>query len=426
MWYDEYEKEVAKGLLDLERRKAVRRGVETYVSNKKQALRSLPRIEGLRKRAREIKEQSSRHLEDLVKQASKSIESAGGHAYLAKTSDEAQRRVAEVVGSGRLVIKSKSLTCEEISINEALESLGKKVLETDLGEFIIQLRGEKPTHLITPALHVPREAVAEEFSKLLKRRIEPDIPTLVKTAREFLRSHFLSADVGISGANAVAAENGAVFIVENEGNARFVTNAPSKHIAVVGFDKVVPTMEDAFTIVQVLPPYATGSPTASYISIISGPSKTADVEKTLTYGVHGPEQLHVVFVDNGRTRMAEDPMFREALCCIRCGACLFECPIYRILNGRFGNKYFGGIGAVWSAFTHSLEDVAGFTYACTTCGRCKTFCPLDIDIPLLVENLRKLLSRKGFAAPPHRAIAENIDASGNPFGEERAKRLTLG
>lgn len=185
--------------------------------------------------------------------------------------------------------------------------------ETDLGEFIIQLRKEKPTHIINPSVHVPREEVAKTFSELLGRPVSSEIPALVGIARDYLREKFCHADVGITGANVVSAKTGTIFIVENEGNARFVSNAPPKHICLTGIEKIVPTLSDAFKVLQVLPPYATGVFMSAYVSMITGPSKTADIEKTIVYGAHGPKELHLVLLDNGRRRMAEDEAFREPL-----------------------------------------------------------------------------------------------------------------
>jgi L-lactate dehydrogenase complex protein LldG len=309
------------------------------------------------------------------------------------------------------------MVSEEIHLNKLLEKLGNKVYETDLGEFIIQLRNEKPTHILNPSVHIPKEEVAKTFSKLLGRAIEADIPTLVGVAREYLRDKFCNADIGITGANVIAANTGTMFIIENEGNARFVSNAPPMHICITGVEKVVPTLSDAFKVVQVLPPYATGVLMSAYVSMITSPSRTADIEKTLVYGAHGPKELHVVFLDNGRTEMLKDPIFREALYCLRCGGCMYECPVYRVIGGSFGHNYFGGIGIIWSAFTSGEETVAAAIDACTKCGRCLEVCPVDIDTPKMVEKLKERLIKKGYISPKHEAIRKSILEKGNPFGE---------
>ena len=414
-WLESKRKEFKSWMTNENRRRGLRRAVLAYTLAKDEALARLPELEEIRKEVRKIKERSIDSMMDLVKEAMDNIEEVHGHAYFAKDAREAQKIFSELVGSGKLVVKSKSLTSEEVFINELLEEQGNKVYETDLGEFIIQLRGEKPTHLLNPAVHIPKEEVAKTFSKLIGRKVEADIPNLVEVARNYLRDKFCTADVGITGANVIAANTGTMFIIENEGNARFVSNAPPTHICITGIEKIVPTLSDAFKVVQVLPPYGTGILMSAYVSMITSPSRTADIEKTLVYGAHGPKALHVVFVDNGRTEMAKDPRFREALYCLRCGGCMYECPVYRILGGSFGHNYFGGIGIIWSAYTTGEESVAAAADACTKCARCKEVCPVDIDVPKMVERLKERLVKKGYIAPKHKKIKESILKKGHPF-----------
>jgi L-lactate dehydrogenase complex protein LldG len=421
-WPEVLRAQVLEGVADLTRRVALRRAVESYVSNKKKVLSKLAHLKDLALEVRRIKEESISRMHELVKEASDAIEENNGKAYFAKTADEARRIVAEIVGEEKLIVKSKSLTCEEILLREYLEEEFKcKVLETDLGEFIVQIRGEKPTHVINPSIHIPREEVAKTFSKLAGRELPSDISALVAFAREYLRGYYMKADIGISGANVVAAQTGTIFIVENEGNARFSTNAPPVHVCVVGIEKVVPTLSDAFKVIEVLPAYATGVTMAAYVSMITSPSRTADIEKKVVYGAHGPKELHVVFLDNGRSEMAKHPVFREALYCLKCGGCLYECPVYRVLDGRFGHNYFGGIGAVWTAYTRGF-DKALFAYLCTGCGRCGEVCPVKVDVPRLVEELRAELAAMGFRHPKAERFLENIVSTGNPWGEPREKR----
>lgn len=409
--------EFLKWMNDENRRKGLSRAVSSYVSSKEKVLEKMPELERIRKDARKVKEKSIEQMFELLKKAMDNIADSHGNAYFAKDADEARKIVLELVGRNKIVIKSKSLVSEEINLNEYLEEHENKVFETDLGEFIIQLRREKPTHIINPSVHVPREEVAKTFSKLIGKEVKPDIEELVRVAREYLREKFFMADVGITGANVVAASTGTIFIIENEGNARFVSNAPPVHICITGMEKIVPTLEDAFKIVQVLPPYATGIPMSAYVSMITSPSRTADIEKTLVYGVHGPKELHVVFIDNGRTKMLEDPILKEALYCIRCGSCMYECPVYRVVGGSFGHNYFGGIGVIWSAFTSSERDIAAAIDVCTKCGRCKEVCPLEIDVPKMIEYLKKKLIDMGYIIERHREIRDNIIRKGNPFGE---------
>lgn len=424
-WLDFKRDEFKKWMEDERRRTGLSRAVSAYTLAKESALSRLPELEETRREVRKIKELSIVRMEELVKITMDSVRDVNGEVYLAKDAEEAKEIISDLTGSGKLIVKSKSLTSDEIGLNEALEEMGNSVYETDLGEFIIQLRKEKPTHMINPSVHVPREEVAKTFSELLGREVRPEIPELVGVARGYLREKFCNADVGITGANVISAKTGTIFIVENEGNARFVSNAPPKHICLTGIEKIVPTLSDGFKLLQVLPPYATGVFMSAYVSMITGPSKTADIEKTIVYGAHGPKELHLVLLDNGRRRMAEDKIFREALYCIRCGGCMYECPVYRILGGSFGNNYFGGIGLIWSAFTAGEAQVAAAVDACTKCGRCKEVCPLEIDTPRMVERLKEKLVKKGFVQPKHAEIMKSILEKGNPFGEDERNNYSV-
>lgn len=420
-WLESKRREFQCWMADENRRRGLSKAVTAYTAAREFALGQLPELERTRKEVRAIKESSLESLEslqELVARAMANIESVHGNAYFARDADDARKIVSEIVGKDKLVVKSKSLVSDEILLNESLEKNGNEVFETDLGEFIIQLRKEKPTHIINPSVHVPKEEVAKTFSKLLGRKVEADIPELVSIARNFLRDKFCNADVGITGANVVASNTGTIFIIENEGNARFVSNAPPIHVCLTGIEKVVPTLEDAFKVVEVLPPYASGVLMSAYVSMITSPSRTADIEKTLVYGAHGPKEFHVIFLDNGRTEMLKDPVFKEALYCLRCGGCMYECPVYRVLGGSFGYNYFGGIGIIWSAFTSGDDSVvAAAIDACTRCARCKEVCPVDIDVPRMIERLKERLVKKGYISPKHREIRENILEKGNPFGE---------
>ena len=380
---------------------ALERAIKAYRRNVENALARHPHTQKLAEEVRKIKEESVGRMEELVKQAMDAISDSKGQVYLARTGEEALKIAEEIVGSNRLIVKSKSLTCEEIGLREHLEKSGNRVYETDLGELIVQLLGIKPTHIINPSIHVPREDVAELLTKVTGEKVPPDIPKEVEAVRRFLREKFVQADVGISGANVVAANTGSLVIVENEGNARLSTGLPPIHLALVGMEKVVPTFQDAMKVAEVTWRYATG-PSPSYVNVISGPSKTADIEKTLTYGVHGPRELHVVFLDNGRSEAAKHPVFKEALYCLRCGCCLYECPVFAVTAGNFGDVYFGGIGAVWTAIVSgriygSLEGLARAAligYTCLTCGRCRVKCPVKIDVPSMVVELRRMAVEK--------------------------------
>lgn len=374
-------------------RLALTRAVASYRANVDNALKKFPHTIKLAEEVREIKSRSIGDMENLANQAKEAVESNHGKAYIARTVKEALDIIGNLTGTGKLVVKAKSMTSEEIGLREHLEEMGNEVCETDLGEFIVQKLGSRPMHILSPAIHVPREDVAALLSKLIGRELpKDDIPQMVSTARELLREKFINADIGISSANVMAADTGTLFIIENEGNIRLATGLPPIHIALIGMEKLVPTFGDANKVAEVTWRFANYT-VPSYVSLISGPSKTGDIEKVITYGAHGPKELHVIFLDAGRTKLAADPVLRQALFCLRCGGCLYECPVFGVTAGHFGDKYFAGIGAVWAALlSANVEKGAAMAYTCLTCGRCKVRCPMAIDTPAMVIALRRMIA----------------------------------
>lgn len=416
--YEEYRDRLTKASEDPSIRLALRRAIASYRENVNLTLTRFPQTLTKRKDGRAIKEYSIAHMEELVKQAKDSIIDVKGSSDIVQTPEQLLKRLDELIGTGKWIVKSKSITSEEFEINEHLEATGNKVTETDLGEFILQNLHEKPMHLLTPSIHVPRERVAEMLSKLVGRKLEPDIELLVETARQLLREAYFKADIGMSGANVVTADTGTVFLIENEGNARFVSNAPRTHIAVVGFEKVVPTLTDGMIVSELTWRYASYK-APSYVSLITGVSKTGDIEKMQTYGAHGPKNLHVIFVDNKRTELAKDPVYREALYCTKCGSCLYECPIFGVAAGKFGHKYFGGVGTIWTAFiAGGLEKALPMAYSCTLCGRCKDHCPYEINTPAMIQKLRNELVGRKMTITALDEACKNIERTGNPYGLE--------
>ncbi len=390
--YRENYEEMMKALRNERIATAIRRATIAYRQNVSNALAKFPHTVDLANEVRKIKERSIQCWETSLKEAMDNIADNKGHAYFAKTASDARRLVAEIVGTKKMIVKAKSLTGEEIHLRQHLEASGNKVWETDLGELILQLRDEEPMHILSPAIHVPKEDVAELFSKAMGKQIPPDIGVEVAAAREFLRQRYVEADIGMSSANVVSADTGAIFIIENEGNARLATGFPPVHVALVGIEKLVPTLSDGFKTAEVTWRYAQYA-VPSYLSMIGGPSKTGDIEKTTTYGAHGPRELHVVFLDNGRSEMAKDEALREALYCLRCGGCMYECPVFSQVGGKFGYKYFIGYGAAWIAYVAGLERAAPVAYTCLRCGRCVERCPVKIDTGKIICRLRSLLLR---------------------------------
>ncbi len=391
--FTDYKKEIMDAAHDDKIRVALLRAIKSYRANINNALEKFPHTIKMADEVREIKEKAIGDMEKLAQQACEAIEENKGKAYIAKTADDALNIIGELVGSGKLIVKGKSMTGEEIELREHLEQMGNEVYETDLGEFIIQKLGSRPMHILAPAVHVPKEDVAQLFSKITGQEIPPDIETLVATARNLLREKYFQADIGISGANVVAADTGTLFHIENEGNIRLATSAPPVYIALVGMEKLVPTLGDAFKVAEVTWRYANYT-IPSYVSLVSGPSKTGDIEKVITYGAHGPAEFHVIFMDDGRTDLAKHPILRQALYCLRCGGCLYECPVFAMTAGHFGDKYFAGIGTIWAAMiSQNIEKAASMAFTCLTCGRCKTRCPMKIDVPEMIVELRKLIAQ---------------------------------
>ncbi len=347
-------------------------------------------FEAVRDQIVEIKCSASSRFEELAEQFKANAESRGAKVF--RTSDPAQVKqyildLAKAQDVKR-VVKSKSMASEEIHLNQALEQAGIEVDETDLGEWIIQLAHQTPSHMVMPAIHMTKEEVAEVFSQEVEEGQAPDIPKLVKFARAKLRPKFLQADMGITGANIAVAETGSLVIVTNEGNARLVSTLPRIHVAIVGIEKLVALVQDIQPILTALPRSATGQLLTSYVSVISGQVPNPD---------GSPKQLHIILMDNHRSDMAKDPKFKEALQCIRCATCLNVCPVFRLVGGHvFGKTYTGGIGTILTAWFDELKKADDIQGLCIQCGSCVPLCPGKIDIPgLILELRRRLVVEKG-------------------------------
>ena len=339
--------------------------------------------DGWKDQAREIKVHTIEHLDYYLDLLDKNVAAAGGQLHFAKDADEANEIVAHIVRTRdiKVATKSKSMVSEELSLNPVLESLGVEVWETDLGEYIIQLAEETPSHLVAPALHKSKEDVAALFTDKLGIPYDEDIYNMAATARTVLRNKFMEADLGISGANFVVAETGTLVIISNEGNGRLCTSAPRVHIGITGMEKIIPSMQDLSTFLRLLPRSATGQRITSYVSMTTGPRRSDDED--------GPEEFHLILVDNGRSKMLADPNLREALYCIRCGACLNICPVYSRIGGHaYGWVYPGPIGAIVSPMLVGLAKAKELPQASSLCGACREVCPINIDIPKMLLNLR--------------------------------------
>jgi iron-sulfur cluster protein len=344
-------------------------------------------FEALRQEIADCKDEVGAHRQQYLEQFITNAEAAGATVYLAKTAADANQYIADLARTKgvKLVTKSKSMASEETHLNQALESAGVEALETDLGEWIIQLAGQRPSHMVMPAIHMFKEEVAELFSKVTGSNEPADIAHLVEVAREQLRQGYLDADMGITGANVAVAETGGIALVTNEGNARLVSTLPKIHVALLGVEKIVPTLEDAATIIRTLPKNATGQLLTSYITWIRGAVPCGDDDK----------ELHLVLLDNGRSALAESPQCRDALRCIKCGACANVCPVYQTVGGHvFGHVYIGAIGIILTAFYHGLDKAAEIVRACIGCRACVTVCPSNIDLENIILSLRETIGHE--------------------------------
>lgn len=367
--------------------RAITRATDKFVSARNRTVAETPGFEQAREQARQIKRHVLENLDQYLEQFAARVTERGGHVHWASDASEACSFIAALAAENgaRRVVKSKSMVTEEIELNHALESQAVEVIETDLGDFIIQLAGETPSHLLAPALHKSRSDVATLFAEKLGIAYTDDVEQLTAAARGALRNKFLEADMGVSGVNFGIAETGTIVILENEGNARLTTSLPRIHVAVMGTEKLIPRFDDLATFLQVLPRSATGQIMSSYVSLITGTKMHAAGE--------GPEQLHVVILDNGRSRILADKIQREALACIRCSACLNICPVYRSVGGHaYGWVYQGPIGALITPQLSNVDCSAELPFASSLCGACRDVCPVKIDIPDLLLDLRAKIS----------------------------------
>ena len=399
---------VQRSLRDKNLQTALKRAISAYKKARAEAMAGFD-LAASQDKVREIKERSISQMRELFERFKLEAERVGAVVHEAADGDQAARIVSGLAQERgvRLIVKSKSMLTEEIELNARLAAFGLDVVETDLGEWIIQLAGEKPSHFTAPAMHKTREQIAELFSEATGDDVEADVAKLVGIAREQLRQAFIDAQMGISGANIAIAETGGIVIVANEGNDRLVTTLPPIHVVIVGYEKLVASMDEATEILKVLARSGTGQKQTAYVSFITGPSRTTDIEKTLALGVHGPRELHIIFVDAGRTAMAADETCAEALYCIKCGACLNLCPAYQSVGGHaYGNAYMGGIGSVVTAFHQSLEAAEDTLELCAGCHYCVGICPSRIDTPGMVLELRKrLVERHGLPATSRLPLA---------------------
>ncbi len=377
---------------------ALRLNTQTFNANRYNAIKKLNDYEGLKDRARKIKEKSIENLPELINKLTAAVQSRGGKVYLAKTKEDAAGYVKDVCKShsAKLVVKAKSITSEEIGLNDSLEKENIEVAETDLAEFILQVSKEQPSHIVAPAIHRSRERISKLFKENFRtaQKLETG-EELTKFARDILRQKFLSADVGISGANLIAANEGTILLVESEGNIRLTTQLPAIHIAIAGIEKIIETKKDFGTFIELLAASGTGQQLTTYTNILEPPLNLPVLN--LNGRQDTLREFHLVLVDNGRMKMREDRDLYEALYCIRCSACMNVCANFQAVGGHaFGGEcYTGGIGGAWTVGTTGKLENGRFAELCTGCSRCIPSCPVQINIPHLNTVIKNRLIKKG-------------------------------
>ena len=356
-------------------------------------------FDSLRKQVNRLKQFSRTDVEELFQQFKGEVESHGSQVYRAEDAADANRYILEVCRrhDAEYIVKSKSMTSEEIKLNLALEAGGIKPVETDLGEYILQVSDDHPSHMVMPAIHQTRGQVCEIFTEHFGKQICPDIQEMVEVVRHHLRNYYFKAAVGITGANVAVARTGTIGIVTNEGNARLCTTLPPVHIVLLGYEKLVRNFEDAMKVLRVLPKSATGQIISTYVTWIKGRNPSFKSQD-------GVKETHYVFLDNGRLSYLEHPIFKEALKCIRCGCCANICPAYEMIGGHvFGHIYIGAIGLIFTALFHSQEAAKDILELCLSCKACSHNCPAGIDLQQLIGEL-KLASGDKFGIDPLKKV----------------------
>jgi L-lactate dehydrogenase complex protein LldF len=408
----------AEAILGTREAQSVNQGMRHLTAMRQSAVADFSIMDALRDRARVIRLHALANLDRLLSHFADQVIEQGGEVHFAADAAEANQivaRILEETGS-RLVVKSKSMVSEEIHLNPYLEDRGIEVVETDLGEFIIQLAGDTPSHIVAPTIHLDRHDIGTLFANRLGVPETFDPTALNQIARDHLRQVFLRADAGISGVNIAVAQSGSLITVTNEGNGRLVTTAPRVHIALLGMERLVSRWEDASVILEVLARSATGQRLSSYTNVVTGPRRETDED--------GPQQLHVVVIDNGRSQILGSDT-AEILACIRCGACLNVCPVFRTVGGHgYGTVYSGPVGSIVTPGLFGMEPWWDLPYASTLCGACEEVCPIGIQIPSMLLKLRARAASEGrLPGWLERGIRRYSNTVYTPAKWERAKRL---
>jgi L-lactate dehydrogenase complex protein LldF len=401
---EDFRSNASEALRDDVLRGALRKATDLFGSQRGAAVAQMPAWEALRERASAIKAEALATLDVQLERFEERARANGIEVRWARDAAEASEQVAAIAARlGRpTIVKGKSMTTEEIRLNEHLEREGHQPVETDLGEWIVQLAGETPSHIIAPAIHKTKGQIGELFAERLGIPRTEDERELTRAARNALRESFATAELGVTGANFAVAETGSILLIENEGNIRLATSMPRVLVSIVGIEKVIPRLADLQVFLRLLPRSGTGQRLTSYQSLLSGPRAGPDDD--------GPEEMIVILLDNGRSTLLGDDELRESLACIRCGACLNSCPVYREIGGHaYGSVYAGPIGSVITPGLQGLEKTSDLPFASSLCGACRDVCPVKIDLPRLLSRLRAeavegVGASPGLGAPPPRRL----------------------
>jgi L-lactate dehydrogenase complex protein LldF len=383
---------------DLPHRKTINNNIGKYNTAVERGLSKFENLEASKKKAHVIKWRVMENLDKFLPEFESNFVKRGGKVIWANTVEEAQKEILSIIkkNNGKSVIKSKSMTTEEIHLNEFLEENNIESLESDLGEYIVQLLGQKPYHIVTPAMHLSKEEIAKLFHEKFGTPVDATPEQLTQKARELLREKYLKADIGISGGNFLIADTGSIALTENEGNARLCTTFPKIHIAIVGIEKVIPSIADLDLFWPLLSSHGTGQNLTVYNTILSGPKQATETD--------GPEEMYVILLDNGRTNLLAQKEQRQALYCIRCGACLNACPVYKNIGGHtYNTTYSGPIGSIITPHLKGMKEFKHLSYASSLCGKCSEVCPVKIDIHKML-----LLNRRDAATNHDNSKTEEI------------------
>jgi iron-sulfur cluster protein len=392
-----------------------------YREKRKRALlKNNLKLEDFREKIYQIKKKAISQIEDLKKRTIEALKENGINVFEAKDSKRAREIIEELLKGKRKIIKSKSNAFNEIEENGFLAD--KELIETDLGDFICQIMEEKESHPVLPAIYLSPEDIAKKIKEKFGQDIEPKPEKIISFARNYLREKISQSEVGISGVNVITAD-GKILILENEGNISLVSRWPEIHIVVSGFEKIVENLEEGIEIVRASAIWGTGQDFPVYLSIISGPSKTADIQNQMVIGAQGAKEVNLILLDNGRKKILKEG-FEEILYCLNCGACLNFCPAFHQMGKNYGSKYFGPKGVIFAGFSENLEKAKEANcFSCTSCLACFENCPAKINLPELMKKLRSYFEKENLQTETNKEMIENIREFGNPFGKLKRGKI---